>query len=440
MAVTSSNNLRKGSKGNDVLELQKLLNKNGYNLAEDGSYGGKTEAAVRDYQTKNGLKVDGIVGTNTWSKLNSASTGSTANTQQNTTYKYEDFKYDPYTESDVVKQAQSMLQEHMANKPGEYSSSWQAQLNDTINKILNREAFSYDLNGDALYQQYKDQYTTQGQMAMMDTMGQAAAATGGYGNSYAQSVGQQAYQGYLQQLNDKVPELYQLALNQYNQEEQSLYNQAALMAQQEEQDYGRYRDSVSDYYTDLDYYTGRADKEAETDYSRWSDKIGMDYKIHSDRQTAGYQEKSDARELALSYLGAGVIPDSALLTTAGISSADAQALVKKVNEQAAAAKKGDDPVKVVDDPIEDEDDHIIDGVDTSDKQVQAAAQAKFSTTVKPHSESMHDAIMRDMYGSYDQYLSEMIANSSLTEAEKVACAAWYIARGHNISDNFKPKK
>ena len=52
----------------------------------------------------------------------------------------------------------------------------------------------------------------------MDTMGQAQAMTGGYGNSYAQTVGQQTYQGYLQGLNDQVPALYQLALDKYNSE------------------------------------------------------------------------------------------------------------------------------------------------------------------------------------------------------------------------------
>ena len=247
-----------------------------------------------------------------------------------TTYKYEEFKYDPYTESDTVTQAKGFLQDHMANKPGEYVSPWADQINDIYNKIMNREEFSYDLNGDALYQQYKDQYTTQGKMAMMDTMGQAAAMTGGYGNSYTQSVGQQTYQGYLQQLNDKVPELYQIALNQYNQEGQDLKDQYSLAYAQDEQAYGRHRDSVSDYYTQLEYLTGRADKEAQTDYERWSDKVGMDYNIHSDTQTAGATAKSDATELALSMLGAGVMPSADVLATAGISSADAQAIVKQV--------------------------------------------------------------------------------------------------------------
>ena len=249
-----------------------------------------------------------------------------------TSYQYEEFKYDPYTESDTVKQANAMLQEHMANKPGEFQYLRQDYLDDIYNKVMNREDFSYDLNGDVLYQQYKDQYTTQGKLAMMDTMGQAAAMTGGYGNSYTQAVGQQAYQGYLQQLNDRVPELYQIALNQYNQEGQDLYNQAALLAQEKEQDDGRYRDSVSDFYTNLDYLTGRADKEAETDYERWSDKVGMDYNLHSDTQKAEYQEKQDANTLAMSMISLGVMPSADILAKAGISSADAKAMVNKVKE------------------------------------------------------------------------------------------------------------
>ncbi len=272
-----------------------------------------------------------------------------------TSFKYEEFKYDPYTENDTVTQAKGLLQEHMANKPGEYNSQWQAQLNDTLNKILNREEFSYDLNGDVLYQQYKDQFTTQGKQAMMDTMGQAAAMTGGYGNSYAQTVGQQTYQGYLQELNDKVPELYQIALNQYNQEGQDLKDQAILLGQQDEKDYGRYRDDVSDYYTNLDYLTGRADKEAATDYERWSDTVGMDYNLHSDKQTAGYQEKQDANTLAMAMLGLGTMPSADILAKAGISSADAQAMVNKVianekknNTVTTTQKKATPPGGVVD--------------------------------------------------------------------------------------------
>lgn len=132
-------------------------------------------------------------------------------------------------------------------KPGPYSSKWTQQLNDSIDKILGRKEFSYDINGDALYQQYKDRYIQGGQMAMMDTLGQAATLTGGYGNSYAQMAGQQAYQGYLQGLNDKIPELYQLALDKYDREGDALYKQYSLLGAQEGQDYDRYQQGLSQY-------------------------------------------------------------------------------------------------------------------------------------------------------------------------------------------------
>ena len=61
-----------GSSGSDpnVLAYQKLLNAFGYGLVEDGQHGPLTDAAVRDFQEKHGLVVDGIVGPNTLAALN----------------------------------------------------------------------------------------------------------------------------------------------------------------------------------------------------------------------------------------------------------------------------------------------------------------------------------------------------------------------------------
>ena len=312
-----------GSQGNDVKELQKILNQSGYNLTEDGIFGTNTQNAVRDYQTKNGLTVDGIVGTNTWGSLlgGSKSTTTTANTNTtNNGFKYDDFSYDDfsydktfenkdftydktfedkefsyddYQESDLVTQAKDALNAQLAQKPGEYNSKWQDQLDDTINKILNREKFSYDLNGDALYQQYKDKYIQQGKMAMADAIGQASAMTGGYGNSYAQSVGQQQYNAQLQNLNDIVPELYQMAYDKYNQEGQDLYNQYAMLGAQEEQDYGRHRDSVTDWQSERDYLTGRYDNERNLDYSKYVDDRNFAYSKYADDRNFAYGQYMD---------------------------------------------------------------------------------------------------------------------------------------------------
>lgn len=279
--------LKYGSQGDEVKKLQQTLG-----IKANGIYDEQTEAAVKAYQKANGLAEDGIVGKNTWGALNKASTPSaTPSTTPSATPTTPKFEYADYAESDIVKQANDLLQQQIANKPGEYQSNWQTQLNDTLNKILNREKFSYDLNGDALYQQYKDQYTTQGQMAMMDTMGQAQAMTGGYGNSYAQTVGQQTYQGYLQQLNDRVPELYQLALDQHNQETQNLYNQYGLYADRENQEYGRYQDAVNNWNAERDYLANRYDSERSYDYGKWADNRTFEYDKYSDEDTDQWKQK-----------------------------------------------------------------------------------------------------------------------------------------------------
>lgn len=64
--------LVRGNKGAEVSALQTKLNKLGYKLAVDGSFGPATEAAVKDFQTKHGLEVDGKAGPLTMAALDKA--------------------------------------------------------------------------------------------------------------------------------------------------------------------------------------------------------------------------------------------------------------------------------------------------------------------------------------------------------------------------------
>ena len=72
--------IRRGSTGPDVALVQTLLN--GLNqagrpirrLGVDGKFGAGTESAVRQFQALEGLKADGIVGRDTWDRLNAAYT------------------------------------------------------------------------------------------------------------------------------------------------------------------------------------------------------------------------------------------------------------------------------------------------------------------------------------------------------------------------------
>lgn len=158
----------------------------------------------------------------------------------------------PVQDLSGVSEAKAALGRVQAAKPGAYASRWEGQLQELYDRIAERGDFSYDLGKDPVYRQAREQYQTAGRLAMQDTMGQAAALTGGYGSSYGQQTGQQAYNAYLQQLNEIVPELYAQAREQWQGGEAALYDRYQLLSSREQSDYARYRDQMSDYYAELD--------------------------------------------------------------------------------------------------------------------------------------------------------------------------------------------
>lgn len=63
--------MKLNDKGENVKQLQLALIAKGYSLVADGSFGPKTEQAVKDFQSKSGIVADGIVGSVTLGHLNS---------------------------------------------------------------------------------------------------------------------------------------------------------------------------------------------------------------------------------------------------------------------------------------------------------------------------------------------------------------------------------
>ena len=237
-------------------------------------------------------------------------------------------KYGTYTPSASVNAAQNYLSQVQSSKPGGYVSKWEGQITDIYNKIVNRDKFSYDLNSDMLYQQYKDQYSALGEMAMMDTMGQAAGLTGGYANTYAQNAGQQAYQNYLRQLNDVVPELYGMARDQYNQETQDLYKQFSMTQTLEDTDYGRYRDTVSDYQWELGFAADQYNAERNYDFGVYESNRNYAMNIANMESEQASENRSYAYDTAMTMLKSGVMPSADMLSQAGISDADAYSIAQ----------------------------------------------------------------------------------------------------------------
>ena len=324
--MASVTNLKNGSSGSEVKKLQQALIKAGYDVGKtgaDGVLGKNTEAAIKKYQKDNGLAVDGIAGKNTQgllygtsinnsNKTNKTNTGGNTKTGTNTGsnkvvtdkgsakdpvagtpkveepktatnepvtspagFTYGDFSYASWNPQDdpLIQQANALLQEHINSKPGEWVDPYKDTYMGYLSQYENRDPFSYDFNSDALYNQYKDQYIQQGQLAMMDTMGQAQAMTGGYGSSYAQTVGQQAYNQQLGQLNEIMPELYGMAYDRYNQEGQNLLDMYSAYLGLSEQDYNKHQNNLNNWYTQLNYLTDSYN----TEYSRGYDDYLLGY-------------------------------------------------------------------------------------------------------------------------------------------------------------------
>ena len=211
-------------------------------------------------------------------------------------FTYTPFTYKEYEKSQEVLDAEEKKTdaEKAIADYGQFQWADQDKYNALLQEYENRPDFSYDFNADALYQQYKDKYIQQGKMAMQDTMGQAAAMTGGYGNSYAQSVGQQAYQASLDNLNDIIPELYQMAYDRYNQEGQDLLNTITLLRGERDHEISMSNDEYAKLMDMLGYYSN----EEQNAYNRG-------YTAHSDAQKYAYQAVADenAYNQALAQLG-----------------------------------------------------------------------------------------------------------------------------------------
>ena len=110
-------------------------------------------------------------------------------------------------------------------------------MRNLLNQIQQRDKFSYDINKDPLFQQALNSAKSSGSTAMKDTMGQAAALTGGYGSSYATAVGSSAYNNFLNQVYDSAPQYHDRAYQQYQDETNALYNQYAAESELANLDY-----------------------------------------------------------------------------------------------------------------------------------------------------------------------------------------------------------
>ena len=193
-----------------------------------------------------------------------------------------------------------------------YESRGDRELEALYQAILGRAPFQSRPQDDPLYRSYADQYVQSGRMAMRDSMGSAAALTGGYGSSYAQAAGQQQYDEYLRLLSEALPELYGMAYERYRDEGEALRDRYDLAYQREAEAYAREQDERAAAY--------QRERDALAD-----ERYRAEQQSKAEQQS--YQQRQDSYQKLVKLIsGAGYSPTDGELAAAGLSRASAEAL------------------------------------------------------------------------------------------------------------------
>lgn len=244
-----------------------------------------------------------------------------------------------YTPSQNVTDAMNELNGIIAKQPSAFQSQYMGQLSSILNQILGRGSFQYNAASDPMYQMYAQQYRQQGKQAMQDTMGQAAALTGGYGSSYASTAGNQAYQQYLTRLNDKQTDLYNQALSAYNQEGDRLQQQYSLLNDAYNNEYGRWQDEYSRWQNELANAQNRYDTERNFDYGKYQDDLNYWQSIANAENSQYTNDRSYYYNYLMSMIQAGKTPSADLIARSGLSEEDVNALLSLYLPKKSSSKK-----------------------------------------------------------------------------------------------------
>ena len=228
-----------------------------------------------------------------------------------------------YTPSALATGYQQQMKEYEGKEPDEFSSRYEGAIQSILDGILNTKPFDLksDTNYNLLYDQMREAYMNAGNKAMRDAMGAMQAQTGGYGSTAAAAAGSQAYDNYLQGMNDQNSVLAQLAYQMYGDQIADRYNQLGAVegldntdyqrwlqdynnwannrqyyANQnwnaDQSDYGKYRDTVNDWLSDRQYYANQYQNMYGNDWNEYQFGAQMDYdkwKYLDDKDWQQYQ-------------------------------------------------------------------------------------------------------------------------------------------------------
>lgn len=225
---------------------------------------------------------------------------------------------------------------------------WYQQARQQAEALAQRPAFSYDPGADPLYQAAKDQYRREGRRAMEDSMGRAAALSGGYASSYAQLLGNQAYDARLTRLAELLPDYYDRARRAYDSETGALRDELSTALGLYDKDYqawldrenARFRQAEADgkqarWEQELALDREHWERDFAEDHSRWEAEFAQAAEKWAAQQAASAESQSRseaasarsyAYRMAMLALQRGLRVSDALLQSAGIDPAYAETI------------------------------------------------------------------------------------------------------------------
>lgn len=225
-----------------------------------------------------------------------------------------------------------------------YENTFAQQQKDLLDRILNREDFSWSKETDPQWSSYKKSYLREGDRATANALAQASAASGGRPSSYAVNAATQAGDYYATKLNDVIPTLYQQAYERYLDEYNMKLKDLNTVNQQEQLDYAKYLDRLGQFNTDRGFaYQNYAD-----DYDRLRSQLAdvqgqdqIDYARYLDEASRRQTAQDSIRSQVDAILAAGGSPSANLVSESGYSSEYVKALEDAYRKQEAekAAKK-----------------------------------------------------------------------------------------------------
>lgn len=225
-----------------------------------------------------------------------------------------------------------------------YENAFAQQQKDLLDRILNREDFSWSKETDPQWSSYKKSYLREGDRATANALAQASAASGGRPSSHAVNAATQAGDYYATKLNDVIPTLYQQAYERYLDEYNMKLKDLNAVNQQEQLDYAKYLDRLDQFNTDRGFaYQNYAD-----DYDRLRSQLAdvqgqdqIDYARYLDEASRQQTAQDSIRSQVDAILAVGGSPSANLVSESGYSSEYVKALEDAYRKQEAekAAKK-----------------------------------------------------------------------------------------------------